>query len=61
MTRTRMTSAELVHEADTIKSEIDCMVETDDNMELITMYAFALERLCKIYRARVYELCGVTE
>ncbi len=58
---TRMTSTELVHEADTIKNEIDRMVEIDDNMELITMYAFALERLCKIYRARVYELCGVTE
>lgn len=51
-----MTREELMNEADMLKGEINRMMVTDDNTELLTMYAFALERLSKIYRERVYVL-----
>jgi hypothetical protein len=51
-----MTHKELMNEADMLKGNINRMMVTDDNMELLTMYAFALERLSKIYRERVYVL-----
>ena len=32
------------------------MMVTKDNTELLTMFAFAIERLAKIYRERTYTL-----
>ena len=51
-----MTHKELMNEADSLKGNINRMMVTDDNFELLNMYAFALERLSKIYRERVYVL-----
>ena len=51
-----MTHKELMGEAEMLKGNINRMMVTDDNTELLTMYAFALERLGKIYRERTYVL-----
>ena len=51
-----MTHKELMNEADSLKGNINRMMVTDDNFELLNMYAFALERLSKIYIERVYVL-----
>ena len=51
-----MTHKELMNEADMLQGNINRMMVTKDNTELITMYAFALERLSKIYRERTYVL-----
>ena len=52
----KMTHKELMNEADMLQGNINRMMVTKDNTELITMYAFALERLSKIYRERTYVL-----
>ena len=54
-----MTDKELMNEADMLKGNINRMVVTDDKNELINMYSFALRRLEKIFRERVYVLCEV--
>lgn len=54
-----MTHKELMTEADMLKGNINRMMFTKDNNELITMYFIALERLSKIYRERIYMLCEV--
>jgi len=54
-----MTHKELMNEADMLQGNINRMVVTDDKNELINMYSFALKRLDKIYRERVYVLCEV--
>lgn len=51
-----MTHKELLNEADMLQGNINRMMVTKDNTELITMYTFALERLSKIYRERTYVL-----
>lgn len=51
-----VTHKELMNEADMLQGNINRMMVTKDNTELITMYAFALERLSKIYRERTYAL-----
>ena len=51
-----MTHKELMNEADMLQGNINRMMVTKDNTELIAMYAFALERLSKIYRERTYVL-----
>lgn len=54
-----MTHKELMNEADMLKGNINRMMVTDDKNELINMYSFALRRLEKIYKERVYMLCEV--
>lgn len=54
-----MTHEELIDEADMLKGNINRMMVTDDKNELINMYSFALRRLEKIYRERVYVLWEV--
>ena len=54
-----MTDKELMNEVDMLKGNINRMVVTDDKNELISMYSFALRRLEKIFRERVYVLCEV--
>ena len=54
-----MTHEELMDEADMLKGNINRMMVTDDKNELINMYSFALRRLEKIYRERVYVLWEV--
>ena len=39
-----------------LQGNINRMMVTNDKNELINMYAFALERLGKIYRERTYVL-----
>lgn len=51
-----MTHKELMNEADMLEGNINRMMVTDDKTELLRMYAFALERLGKIYRERTYVL-----
>lgn len=51
-----MTHKELMNEADSLKGNINRMMVTNDSFELLNMYAFALERLSKIYIERVYVL-----
>ena len=51
-----MTHKELMNEADMLKGNINRMMVTNDKTELLRMYAFALERLGKIYRERSYVL-----
>lgn len=51
-----MTHKELMSEADMLQGNINRMMVTDDKNELLRMYAFALERLGKIYRERSYVL-----
>lgn len=51
-----MTHKELLSQADLLKGNINRMMVTDDKTELLKMYSFALERLSKIYRERVYVL-----
>ena len=51
-----MTHKELMSKADALQSNINRMMVTNDKNELINMYAFALERLGKIYRERTYVL-----
>ena len=45
----KMTHKELLNEADMLQGNINRMIVTDDKDELLKMYAFALERLGKIY------------
>lgn len=54
-----MTHKELMNEADMLKGNINRMMVTDDKNELLNMYSFALRRLEKIYRERVYVLWEV--
>ena len=54
-----MTHKELMNEADMLQGNINRMVVTDDNEELLRMYAFALERLGKIYRHKAFELMEI--
>lgn len=54
-----MTHKELMNEAEMLKGNINRMMVTDDKNELINMYSFALRRLEKIYRERVYVLWEV--
>lgn len=54
-----MTHEELMDEADMLKGNINRMMVTDDKNELMNMYSFALRRLEKIYKERVYVLCEV--
>ena len=54
-----MTHKELMNEADMLKGNINRMMVTNDKDELISMYSFALRRLEKIYRERVYVLCEI--
>lgn len=49
-----MTHKELMNEADMLQGNINRMMVTNDKDELLKMYAFALERLGKIYRERIY-------
>ena len=51
-----MTHKELLNEADMLKGNINRMMVTDDKNELLKMYAFALERLGKIYVERAFVL-----
>ena len=51
-----MTHKELMNEADMLQGNINRIMVTDDKDELLKMYAFALERLGKIYRERIYVL-----
>ena len=51
-----MTYKELLSQADLLKGNINRMMVTDDKTELRKNYSFALERLSKIYRERVYVL-----
>ena len=51
-----MTYKELLNEADMLKGNINRMIVTDDKDELLKMYAFALERLGKIYVERAFVL-----
>ena len=51
-----MTYKELLNEADMLKGNINRMIVTDDKDELLKMYAFALERLGKIYVERAFAL-----
>lgn len=51
-----MTHKELMNEADMLQGNINRMMVTDDKAELLRMYAFAFERLGKIYRERAYVL-----
>lgn len=52
----KMTHKELLNEADMLQGNINRMMVTNDKDELLKMYAFALERLGKIYRERTYVL-----
>jgi len=54
-----MTHKELMNEAEMLQGNINRMMVTDDKNELINMYSFALRRLEKIYRERVYVLWEV--
>lgn len=54
-----MTHKELMNEAEMLKGNINRMMVTDDKNELINMYSFALRRLEKIFRERVYVLWEV--
>ena len=54
-----MTHKELMNEVDMLKGNINRMVVVDDNEELLRMYAFALERLGKIYRHKAFELMEI--
>ena len=54
-----MTHKELMNEADMLQGNINRMVVTDDKNELMDMYVFALRRLEKIFRERVYVLWEV--
>lgn len=54
-----MTRKELMNETDILKGNINRMMVTDDNEELLRMYAFALERLGKIYRHKAFELIEI--
>lgn len=54
-----MTRKELMNEADMLEGNINRMMVTDDKNELMNMYSFALRRLEKIYKERVYVLCEV--
>lgn len=54
-----MTHKELIQEADMLQGNINRMMVTDDKNELMNMYSFALRRLEKIYRERVYVLWEV--
>lgn len=51
-----MTHKELMNEADMLEGNINRMMVTDDKDELMNMYIFALKRLEKIYKERVYVL-----
>ena len=51
-----MTHKELMNEADMLQGNINRMMVTDDKNELMDMYVFALRRLEKIYKERVYVL-----
>ncbi len=51
-----MNRKELIQEADMLEGNINRMMVTHDKTELLRMYAFALERLGKIYRERSYVL-----
>ena len=51
-----VTHKELMNEADMLQDNINRMMVTKDNTELLTMFAFAIERLAKIYRERTYTL-----
>lgn len=51
-----MTYKELMSEADMLKGNINRMMVTNDKDELMNMYSFALKRLEKIYKERVYVL-----
>lgn len=51
-----MTHKELMNEADMLQGNINRMMVTKDNTELLTMFAFAIERLSRIYRERTFEL-----
>ena len=51
-----MTHKELMNEADMLNGNINRMMVTDDKNELMNMYSFALRRLEKIYKERVYVL-----
>ena len=54
-----MTHKELMSKADALQSNINRMMVTDDKDELLKMYAFALERLGKIYVERAFVLWEV--
>jgi len=54
-----MTHKELMNEADMLEGNVNRMIVTDDNEELLRMYAFALERLGKIYRHKAFELMEI--
>ena len=54
-----MTRKELIQEKDMLEGNITRMVVTDDNEELLRMYAFALERLGKTYRHKAFELMEI--
>ena len=45
-----------MNEADMLEGNINRMMVTDDKDELMNMYIFALKRLEKIYKERVYVL-----
>lgn len=51
-----MTRQELMNEADMLQGNINRMMVTDDRTELANMYYFALERIARIYRERIYVL-----
>lgn len=55
----KMTHKELLNEADMLQGNINRMIVTDDKDELLKMYAFALERLGKIYVERAFVLWEV--
>lgn len=52
----KMTKKELMGEAEMLQGNINRMMVTDDKDELLKMYAFALERLGKIYVERAFVL-----
>lgn len=54
-----MTHKELMDEADMLQGNINRMMVTDDRNELMNMYSFALRRLEKIFKERVYVLWEV--
>lgn len=51
-----MTKKELMGEAEMLKGNINRMMITNDKDELLKMYAFAHERLSRIYRERTIAL-----
>ena len=51
-----VTHKELMNEADMLQGNINRMMVTNDKDELLKMYAFALERLEKIYIERTFVL-----